>query len=135
MEWPTRSPVRSYSMHLTVSFGDISDLLCTKIVHTLDDLKDAATTECRNIIHETLGSVKDRFMKRIDVCFAAEAARFEHLLWLLSIKVIFISIKVVFLYIPGWWATYGPPCSLHSILSPIVCSEHEVCSGRGWYGH
>ena len=47
---------------------------------TLDDLKDAITTECQRISIKTLNRIKDSFIKSIDACFNAEGEQFEHLL-------------------------------------------------------
>ena len=72
-------------------WGHIKSVVYQNRPRTLDDLKDAKTTECQKISTETLNRVKDSFIKRIDACINAEGEQFEHLLWLLLIKLLFIS--------------------------------------------
>ena len=78
MEWPPRSSDLSPLAYFL--WGHRKSVVYQNRPRTLDDLKDAITTECQEISTETLNRVKDSFIKRIDACINAEGEQFEHLL-------------------------------------------------------
>ena len=78
VEWPPRSSDLSPLAYFL--WGHRKSVVYQNRPRTLDDLKDAITTESQGISTETLNRVKDSFIKRIDACINAEGEQFEHLL-------------------------------------------------------